>query len=579
MMIFSIANEALSVVLRHPIWTLFSLLLAAMVSWIVQRKRFIDAINKLPGLPLEELHPHYGHTYSLLQTIGRIPGHPSLPLTYVWFVEQCTKYAAQGHGIFRVWFFNPYRCFYARASVTVLDPELVHQLLTQHSKKLIKETRIYNASRAFFQDSFITFPDGPKWKHHRKMTASAFHSHLLELVCSTVHSLMTQHLFPAFDEKPDVELLGWCFRLTTEILGIVAFSHSFHSFDGMATTKENKKAGVNHIENEVDDDETLFDTISLMVSTIAKRLLAPPIFDWLHFLGKDNAKFVKACNKLNGVVGEVVKERLAKQLEDEANGTARTCTSNKRGTDILSHLLVRDEDGKRLSYNDIYCNVKLLLFAGHDTTAVAMSWGLWEMAANPRVQKKLQLEIDALYESQQRDDGGGGDNDGDSDIPPPYRQISRLEYLDAVVKETLRLHPPAQMARTTMEDITLEKGDKKTSYTIPKGTPTYVFPFCTQQMPSYLKHDAAAFYPERYLEAELEKESMHVYMPFSVGPRYCVGMPMAIAELKAIYCNLLRRYWIQPQHNVTTDRPIPVMMLTAKPHQVLVTMERRTQHS
>jgi cytochrome P450 len=557
MILSTIANETLAVVLQHPLLTIVSLLLAAIVSWIVQRKRFIDAINKLPGLPLDELHPHYGHTYSLLQTIGRIPGHPTLPLTYVWFVEQCSKYAAQGHGIFRVWFFNPYRLFYARASVTVLDPDLVHQLLTKHSKQLVKETRIYHASSAFFKNSFITLPDGPKWKHHRKMTASAFHSHLLETVCSTVHALMTNHLFPAFDAKPDIELLGWCFRLTTEILGIVAFSHSFHSFDSMpTTTTEKKKSGSN------DEDETLFDTISLMVRTIATRLLAPHIYDWFAPFGKDNAKFVKACNKLNGVVGEVVKERLAKQLEDEASGKARS-VSNKRGTDILSHLLVRDENGERLSYDDISCNVKLLLFAGHDTTAVAMSWGMWEMAANPRVQKKLQQEIDALYESQ---------DDPSSQQVPPYKQISKLEYLDAVVKETLRLHPPAQMARTTIEDITLEKGDK--SYTIPAGTPTYVFPFCTHTMPSYLK-DAASFYPERFIENE--KESMHVYMPFSVGPRYCVGLPMAIAELKSIYCNLLRRYWIRPQDNVTTP-PIPVMMLTAKPHQVLVTMELR-KHS
>jgi enediyne biosynthesis protein E7 len=148
--------------------------------------------------------------------------------------------------------------------------------------------------------------------------------------------------------------------------------------------------------------------------------------------------------------------------------------------------------------------------------------------------------------------------------------LSRLEYLDAVIKETLRLHPPAQMARTAIEDITLEKGDTK--YTIPAGTPTYVFPFCTQTMPTYLK-DASAFYPERFIENE--KESMHVYMPFSVGPRYCVGLPMAVAELKSIYCNLLRRYWIRPQQNATTMPPLPVMMLTAKPHQVLVTMEQR----
>jgi cytochrome P450 len=87
--------------------------------------------------------------------------------------------------------------------------------------------------------------------------------------------------------------------------------------------------------------------------------------------------------------------------------------------------------------------------------------------------------------------------DSDDDmVIPAYKNIMQLQYLDAIVKETLRLHPPAAIGREAIEDITLQKDGAQT-YTIPKGSSIYIFPYYTQRLEPYFDHPED-FRPERF---------------------------------------------------------------------------------
>jgi cytochrome P450 len=526
-----------------------------LVDWIIKRRRFIEAINKLPGLPLDDLHPFYGHVDTLVATRGQIPGRPSIPTTVPWFLERIPEYAVK-HGIMRLWFFNPYRFPFARPHVNILDPDLVHQLLIKHGKNLIKEKRAYKIAAPVFGKSLITLSDGTaEWKRQRKMTALAFHQDLIQSVCTTVHALLVKHVFPVTDEKPQIEAMEWSARLTTEVLGLVAFSHSFGSFDDYHSRDKGEKGSV-------DEFGSLYEIFTTILTTISLRMLSPPLLNRLRI--KQNQQFRRASNKLESVIGGIVKDRLAKEIEaTESNGKQN---SNKRGSDILANLLLCYEDGKRLSYQAIFDNVRMLLFAGHDTTAASVAWAFWELAVHPNVQEKLQMEVDSLFNMH----GIDGFSDGTA---LDYNQIGQLKYLDAVMKETLRLHSPAPVGRTCLEDMHLERGDE--TFFIPAGTSIVAFPLYMQ---GFTK-GPTGFCPERFLNEKEENSTNNnrVYMPFSIGPRSCVGQPMAVAEIKTILCHVLRRYTIRPSANAVT--PIPVLMLTVKPHQVLVDLEPRTDTS
>ena len=204
----------------------------------------------------------------------------------------------------------------------------------------------------------------------------------------------------------------------------------------------------------------------------------------------------------------------------------------------------------------------MFFFAGHDTVAVSVAWAFWELAVQPDVQRKLQNEIDPLFQER-----------SSSKKLPSYQQISQLKYLDSVVRETLRMHAPAIVGRTPTEDVTLYRGND-TTYVIPAGTSVYVIPCYTQVQKAFIQNEPTKFRPERFMDPAEETETMKSYLPFSVGPRNCVGLPMALAEFKSILCHILRHYSIHPSPNQTSP-PMPISMLTIKPHQVLVDLERR----
>jgi cytochrome P450 len=230
--------------------------------------------------------------------------------------------------------------------------------------------------------------------------------------------------------------------------------------------------------------------------------------------------------------------------------------------DLLSYLLISDENGQRLSYKYLFGNTRMFLFAGHDTTAAILSNALWDLATHPQVQARLQAELDPLFDTSENN--------------PTYKDLMQLKYLDAVVKEALRLHASAGVARQVDDDVKLQKEDDKgrgtaQEYILPKGSYVYIFPIFAHCLEKYYP-DPLGFSPERFLGSESGISAKNWY-PLSWGARNCVGQPLAIAELKTILAHVLRRYKVSC--NAKATKPIPLMTLTIKPHAVLLDIEKR----
>lgn len=167
-----------------------------------------------------------------------------------------------------------------------------------------------------------------------------------------------------------------------------------------------------------------------------------PDTEFIQYLPtSENRLYNKAAKLLADVVGDVVKDRLREETQTFKNDGQDQVTGTKH-KDLLAQLLREDEHDERLPFHTVFANVRMFLFAGHDTTANTLTFLLSDLATHQVVQSKLREEVDAPFHSS-----------GES--IPTYKQLQSLRYLDAVVKESLRLHAPAGVARTSKHEICL----------------------------------------------------------------------------------------------------------------------------
>jgi len=196
-------------------------------------------------------------------------------------------------------------------------------------------------------------------------------------------------------------------------------------------------------------------------------------------------------------------------------------------TDILALLMAaRDAEGQPLSDIELRDELITLLFAGHETTASALSWAMYWIAALPEVRSKLLAEIEGLPPN------------------PDPMAIARLPYLSAVCQETLRLYPIAMSAfpRVVKQPIEIA------GYALEPGTLVMPSIYLAHHRPAVYP-DPKQFRPERFLERQF---SPYEYLPFGGGDRRCIGSAFALFEMKLVLFDL----WSNLEMAVVNAQPI-----------------------
>jgi cytochrome P450 len=194
----------------------------------------------------------------------------------------------------------------------------------------------------------------------------------------------------------------------------------------------------------------------------------------------------------------------------------RTETEGRR-TDILSLLLeARYEDGQPLDDEELFDHMFTLLMAGHETTATTLAWALWCILPRPDVVERIRAEADAAG--------------GDAQLTP--EAAGRLEYLDAAIKETMRLYPVA-----TIVDRRLLVPTRIAGWDLPAGTDVGAAIYLTHRHPE-LWPDPERFAPERFLRV---RTSPHAYYPFGGGEHRCLGAAFATYEMRIVLAEVLTR--------------------------------------
>ena len=219
-------------------------------------------------------------------------------------------------------------------------------------------------------------------------------------------------------------------------------------------------------------------------------------------------------------------------------------TDSGDSDDLLAMLLnAQDEDGNRMPAQQVRDEAITILLAGHETTAIALTWALALIAYNPSVRERIESEIAAVV----------------GDETPRFEHVADLRYTAAVFEEVLRLYPPVwAFRRRVMADLDL------LGYRIPRGSIVTMSPYVTHRNPRYYS-DPLAFVPDRWLEGE--KPPKFAFFPFSAGAYACIGEGLARLEGTLALATIIARVRLIP-----TDTTLPKVapQMTLRPSRPIV---------
>ncbi len=256
--------------------------------------------------------------------------------------------------------------------------------------------------------------------------------------------------------------------------------------------------------------------------------------DWFPTPG--NVRRAAAVRKLDAIVFRIMDEHRR--------------TREDRG-DLLSMLLyAQDEHGRRLTDAQLRDELMTLMLAGHETTALALSWASYLLALDPERSARLASEIEATLDGR----------------PPSAGDVRRLPYTEGVVLESLRLYPPAYaLGREATHDVEIG------AHRIRKGTIVLISQWAMHRDGRWFD-EPDAFRPERWADGLAKRLPRGVYLPFGAGPRMCIGASFAMLEAELLLARMAQSFTMTlvPRQDVT---PQPV---TLRPrHGVRVVLTAR----
>jgi cytochrome P450 len=241
------------------------------------------------------------------------------------------------------------------------------------------------------------------------------------------------------------------------------------------------------------------------------------------------------------------KRKALRLLDGKVRGhlRERRAQAGSSADDLLGMLLAaRDDegDGAPLSDDEIRDQLMTIFLAGHETTATALAWAAWALAADPALAARLALEVDSVLGSR----------------VPAMADLARLPLLAALVKETLRRYPPVPgvLMRRAIEDTEIG------GWLLPKGS-LVTIPFFVAQGDARWFAEPERFDPARFLGDAARELPRGAYLPFGAGPRVCIGNSFASMEMALVLAMLVQRFTLAPAPGQA--RPEPRMQVTLRP--------------
>ncbi|GJE84919.1 cytochrome P450 [Phanerochaete sordida] len=426
----------------------------------------------------------------------------------------------------------------------VFDPKALNNII-------VKDQHVYEETRWFISWNINAFGLGllsTLGEHHRKQRkllnpvfSIAHMRHMTPIFYHTTHRLRAAVASEVGRDSAEVDVLGWMGRLALELIGQGGLGYSF---DPLVSSARNSYG------------DAIKDYAPLLISMQLWRTFYPYVYDYVPLsVRRFFAPLVPARNyqRIREIINtmdyhsrRIFREKKA-ALE---KGDEAVLMQVGAGKDIMSILLkanmeAADED--KLDEDELIGQMSTLVFAATDTTSNALSRIFHLLADHQDVQDKMRAEL--------MEAGPDGE-----DIP--YDTLVALPYMDAVCRETLRLHPPVNsMARETREDVVMplsepivgRNGEAMSEILVPKDTLILVGIRACNRNKALWGDDAEEWKPERWLaplpEALGGAHVPGVYshlMTFLGGGRACIGFKFSQLEMKVVLAVMLRSFKFLP---------------------------------
>jgi cytochrome P450 len=231
---------------------------------------------------------------------------------------------------------------------------------------------------------------------------------------------------------------------------------------------------------------------------------------------------------------------VSRAIEERRSEAAAGATG--RADDLLDHMLNAEDpqSGRRMTSEEVLYNMQFFIVAGHETTALALSWSLLLLAGDPEAQERGSAEARAAL----------------GDLPAGAGHLAATPYVKQVIEEAMRLYPPVGLLARNVRQPDVLAGRQ-------------VLPNDTIFMPIFALHrhrmwwdNPDTFDPENFAPEKTAKRDRYLYLPFGAGPRVCVGANFAMMQAHIILATLLARFRFTQADG---PLPVPTMTMTVRP--------------
>ncbi len=389
-----------------------------------------------------------------------------------------------------------------RERILLNNPEAINQVLVMQQNKFHKSELTRRITiRLLGQGLLIS--EGEFWRRQRRLAQPAFHRNRVNDYATTMLELANAHL----GEWRDGETRNIGHEMTGLTLDIAV-----RTLFGTTLPGEAKKVG---------------EAVTYLMRYSLRRQRAPfrTPETWPT---PANLRANRELAFIASLVYRIISERQA-------------AGDSAEHADLLALLMsAMDEDGTRMTPQQLHDETMTLFLAGHETTAQMLTWTWYALSQNPAVEARLHEELDRVLAGS----------------PVEAADFARLPYLQAVMNEVLRVFPPVYiMAREVVEPCEIG------GYDMPIGATIMFSQWLMHRDPRYFD-DPETFRPERWLDGLADRLPAGVYFPFGDGPRRCIGQGFALLEAAIVIATVAQRFQLRL---ASGTKVIPEPLVTLRP--------------
>jgi cytochrome P450 len=400
--------------------------------------------------------------------------------------------------------------------VVISHPDYVQRVLQKNNTNYDKDVFLFNVTKAFLGNGLVTSVGGESWLRQRRLMQPAFHRQRIAAMGSVITDAAVQLL---------------------ERWGVKAQQDQVLNVEEAMTDLTLKIVGETLFSMDVSGASDSFGQAYAEINRALTNYLRFPLIP-LSWPTPQGQRYRRAIETLNEISYSIIRQR-RESGEDKG--------------DLLSMMLQARDEATGEGMNDLQLRdeVMTLLFAGHETSANALTWTWVLLAQHPDVEARLHEELEKVLSGR----------------VPTMADLPNLPYTRMILEESMRLYSPSwQVMRRAIQDD--EFGD----YHIPANTIIFWSQYVVHRHPA-IWENPEQFDPLRFSPEAVKARHSYAYIPFSGGPRICIGNNFALAEMQLILATIAQRYKLR----LAPGSPAiePVALLTLHPNHAQVQLQPR----